>query len=340
MNDVKNALIGLELISTKAGERADYTQGGGGNTSVKLDDSRMAVKASGFQLKQINPQTGFVVVDYKRIKDFFMSVDLSDGTDYEKKCSALLQEVVMDFEGLPRLRPSVEAGFHSFLKKYVIHVHSVYANILCCATEGKDIIEKILSKTYYKYIIVPYVDPGFTLTCEIFDRSKKLGTTPDIIFMENHGLIVNADSAEDCVKLNDDINSLISDYLKLPEKFPEISITKVSEEEYKSNTDYIKKYIKTNKVTPQMFTDIILYPDQLVYLNGGADKMSICTESGNITYKTTEKEAMTIEETLCAYLYVIDMIEKSGLNVQSMGQKGIDFINNWESEKYRKSMAK
>ncbi len=35
-------------LSQSAGARMDYVQGGGGNTSVKLDDTYMAVKASGF----------------------------------------------------------------------------------------------------------------------------------------------------------------------------------------------------------------------------------------------------------------------------------------------------
>ncbi|MFA7636457.1 MAG: class II aldolase/adducin family protein [Monoglobales bacterium] len=337
---MKNALDGLTLISAKAGERADYTQGGGGNTSAKLDDNKMAVKASGFQLKQINNSTGFVVVDYKRIKEYFNSVDLSDGRDYEAESSALLKDSVMDFEDLPRLRPSVEAGFHSVLKKYVIHTHSVYANILCCSAEGKELIAKYFDESGYKYLIIPYVDPGFTLTCEIINRSKELGQIPDLIFMENHGVVVTSDSAEDCVKLNDDVNNIIISSLKLTTPFPRIALKKADDNCFKSATDYLKNYVRENGVTAQLFSDIILYPDQLVYLNGSADKMTICAEKGEITYNATEKEALTIEETLCAYIYVIDMIKKSGLTIQTMGQSGVDFINNWESEKYRKSLAK
>jgi rhamnose utilization protein RhaD (predicted bifunctional aldolase and dehydrogenase) len=42
-------------MSQTAGSRSDYVQGGGGNTSCKLDDTLMAIKASGFQLGQIEP---------------------------------------------------------------------------------------------------------------------------------------------------------------------------------------------------------------------------------------------------------------------------------------------
>lgn len=334
------ALKNLTFISTKAGERADYTQGGGGNTSAKIDDTKMAVKASGFQLKQIDKTTGFVVVDYKKIKDFFASVDLVADRDWEKESSALLKDSVLDFEGLPVLRPSVEAGFHSILKKYVIHIHSVYANILTCSEEGKDIIKKIFDPLGYKYFIVPYVDPGFTLTCEIANRSKELGCIPDVIFMENHGLVVTSDDAEDCVALNDAVNNAIIEFFGIKEAFPQVSVKEIGENLYESNTEYLKNYIKEHGVTPKLFSDIILYPDQLVYLNGGADKMTIDAEAGKITYNTSEKEAQTIEETLCAYIYVIDKVNKCGLTIQTMGEAGIAFINNWESEKYRKSLAK
>lgn len=65
----------LERISKAAGKSPDFVQGGGGNTSVKLDDELMAVKASGYMLKDISPTDGYVVVNYKKIKEYHESVD-------------------------------------------------------------------------------------------------------------------------------------------------------------------------------------------------------------------------------------------------------------------------
>ena len=63
----KEMLKNLEYISKEVGLPIRYTQGGGGNTSVKLDNELMAVgKLSGFKLKQVNAK-GYVVVNYKRI---------------------------------------------------------------------------------------------------------------------------------------------------------------------------------------------------------------------------------------------------------------------------------
>ena len=64
---MKNALAELEAISRYAGNRVDYVQGGGGNTSVKLDDHRMLVKSSGSALGELCESSGFVMVDYQSI---------------------------------------------------------------------------------------------------------------------------------------------------------------------------------------------------------------------------------------------------------------------------------
>ena len=50
-------------VSKTAGARADYVQGGGGNTSVKLSGGLMAIKASGFCLSDIEPDKAYAVLD-------------------------------------------------------------------------------------------------------------------------------------------------------------------------------------------------------------------------------------------------------------------------------------
>ena len=95
-----------------------------------------------------------------------------------------------------------------------------------------------------------------------------------------------------------------------------------------------------------MFDEIVLYPDQLVYLNGSLavdsmdSKLNINSKTGEIVYLANESEAQTMEETLLAYIYVIDSIRKLNLPLKTMTEEEIDFIMNWESEKYRKSLVK
>ena len=117
---MKNTIKDLIDISQYAGSRADYTQGGGGNTSVKnFDNGTMVIKASGYRLVDINETTAFVAVDKNKIYDYYNSVDLSVEKDYEKESAEISKESIVPLEGIQTLRPSVEVGFHAILKKYV-----------------------------------------------------------------------------------------------------------------------------------------------------------------------------------------------------------------------------
>lgn len=344
------ALKNLEYISTAAGTPVEYTQGGGGNTSAKLNDELMAVKASGFKLKQITPTEGYVVVNYKKIKEYHEGVDLSLDRDYEKESTQFVKDCIVRMEGLKELRPSVEAGFHSILQKYVIHTHPVYANILCCAQNGEELVQRIFGREEFAAAWVSYINPGFHLTLKINEAIRKTkeetGKFPQVIFMENHGLIATADDSRECFDLHVKANNIIKEYFGIREEFPKLRLSKVDDSTFVSKTEYLNAYFKNNPIGSDFFDRIILYPDQLVYLNGSLsvdsmdNKMNVNTKTGEIVYKATESEAQTMEESLLAYVYIIESIRKLGLPIKTMSEQAVDFIANWESESYRKSVAK
>ena len=346
----EEALKGLEKISQAVGIPVEYTQGGGGNTSVKLDDELMAVKASGFKLKQINPQEGYVVVNYKNLKEYYNQVDLKQDRDFEKESGEFVKTNITEIEGLKKLRPSVEAGFHSILKKYVIHTHPVYANILCCSQNGRELVEKLFEGREYAAAWVPYINPGFCLTLKINEAIKasmeSCGRFPQVIFMENHGLIVTDDDPDRCISLHGEVNDIIRQHFSLTEQFPEIKLVKLEENSWLSKTGYISAYLQKNRVTEEFFEYNPLYPDQLVYLNanmgsGGTEKkIGIDAKKGEVLYKTGFSEAQTFEETMLAYFYVLDGIKSNSLPLKTMTARDIDFIRNWESEAYRRSLVK
>ncbi|NLN66180.1 MAG: class II aldolase [Clostridiaceae bacterium] len=337
----------LEKISQAVGHRPDLVQGGGGNTSVKLDDTLMAVKASGFKLKDITPTEGYVVVNYKNIRDYHQNVDLSQNRDYEKESGEFVRANIVSMDGLKQLRPSVEAGFHSLLKKLVIHTHPVYANIICCSQDGNTLADEVFKNKEYGYIWIPYINPGFMLTIamkqEIERYTQEHGRFPQVIFMENHGLVVTADSADDCIALHEDVNETIRNYFNMDRSFPEVRL-EAAEGGFISKTRYLQDYFKGREVTPDFFDNTVLYPDQLVYLNGNIavnftnQKLNINTSTGEIRYLTNEKEALTMEETLLGFIYVVENIAKNNLSLKTMSETQTYFIRNWESEKYRKSL--
>ena len=340
---MKNTIKDLIDISQYAGSRADYTQGGGGNTSVKnFDNGTMVIKASGYRLVDINETTAFVAVDKNKIYDYYNSVDLSVQKDYEKESAEISKASIVPLEGIQTLRPSVEVGFHAILKKYVIHTHSVYANLITCSMEGEALAEKLFKDKDFGFIFLPYINPGFELTLamkvKIDDYVNKTGKYPEVIFMKNHGLVVTGDYIDRVKAVNTDVNETIRNYFNLADDFRSVTLEK-TENGFKSATPLVVNFVKNNKLDKATLDETPLYPDQLVYLNNilahSPDTMVV---KDTVYYNTDIKQATTLEETLSAYLFVVTTVKNANLTVSTMNEKEVYFINNWEAEKYRRSV--
>ena len=111
MKKLQNAKTLID-ISHKVGKKISYIQGGGGNTSIKINKSLMAIKASGTNLKDMGINKGQTLVDFKRINNFLDGPEIS-----EEDFSAKINSISAD----KSQRPSIETGFHSLLGKFVIH---------------------------------------------------------------------------------------------------------------------------------------------------------------------------------------------------------------------------
>jgi len=340
-------LLELVRMCQKIGKRIDYVQGGGGNISVKLDSNFMAIKASGFRLGQVTKQEGYVIVDYSRIRDYYDNVNTSTAYDFEKESvDVAIKSIVQPTASV--LRPSVEVGFHSILDRYVIHSHSVYTNILACSYEGKEIAERILKEEGYNPIWIPYINPGFSLTLKIKEKisslSEKDKEKPKILIMENHGLIVSSDVYKEVIEIHEKVNNLIKKRLGIKGRYPTVKLEKIGEEKYKSETKFICDFIAIKNINYEFFEKYPLYPDQLVYINSNfytdEPKIEISAKSKEVIYNTTYSEALAIEETLLAYFYVIEQIDKLGLTIKTMTEDSTNYIKSWESEEYRKRLIK
>ena len=341
---MKQSILDLISISQYAGDRADYTQGGGGNTSVKNDEKGlMLIKASGYRLVDIDQTTAFVAVDKNAIKNYYESVDLSVEKDYEKESAEVSKSSVVPLDGIVTLRPSVEVGFHAILKKYVIHTHSVYANILTCSMEGETLAEKLFKDKDFGFIFLPYINPGFELTLamknKIEEYVKTTGRYPEVIFMKNHGLVVNGDSVDRVKAVNTEVNETIRKYFDLQDNFRSVNLVE-TETGFKSQTPIVKNFVAENVLDKSVLDKTPLYPDQLVYLNNilAYSPNTLVVKDGEVYYNTDKKQATTLEETLAAYLFVVTTVKNAGLTVSTMNEKEVYFINNWEAEKYRRSV--
>lgn len=335
-----NEIKMMVRISKAVGDRIDYIQAGGGNTSVKFDDRILAVKASGYQLQETTQSKGYVTVDYPRIKKFFDEADLNSGLDLDKQSLEISLNSMELLPDMENRRPSVEVGFHAFMKRCVIHSHSVYINIMCCSKEGRELAAKIFDGSGISYAYVPYVNPGFLLAYTIKLAYEKYldehGAPPKVVFMQNHGVVVCDDDPEVVIELHEKVNDKIRDYIN-PGEFENPKIKKTAEG-FASDTQFLKKWTVGRE---KFIRELRLYPDQLLYVTQHMDTITkIDNETGEITYNTSERMARSIEDTLVGVAYVVDEIEKAGLTLSQMTEKEAAFITNWESEKYKEAFMK
>ncbi len=351
-------------LSRTAGSRNDYVQGGGGNTSVKLDDRLMAIKASGFRLDQIAETDAYAVLDYGAIRAFYADTNPDGEPDVEAAGSACAKAATQQIDGLPSLRPSVEAGFHSLLDTFVLHTHPVYANLATCSVEGAGLVADALADLAEHHVFVPYINPGAQLTFAVAracgEAEAKTGCRPAILFMQNHGLIITGDDPDACLRLHDTVNRRVARAYGVGEAdWPVVALADAGDGTcWASATPWLRDRLLDTAWDLDFFTKQALYPDQLVFLAGqmaveekgtlaaarasGRSLDAVCTvfrETGEVFYRCKRTQAQTIEETLCAVLFITGTLSRSGGTLCTMDASGKSFIAGWESEAYRRQLA-
>lgn len=342
-------------MSVSAGSRPNLTQGGGGNTSVKLDGRVMAIKASGFRLADVTPQSAYVLMDYGALRAYYGDGANASAADVEAAGSQAASQAIIPAEGLAGLRPSVEAGFHSLLDRFVLHTHPVYANLACCCAQGEQKISNAMSGADYPWAVLPYTNPGAGLTFAVervvAQTRDRCGKAPSVIFLQNHGLIATHESVAECAALHEDACLRLAREFKVDmSEYPQPRIAPEGGL-FVSATPFLSEELR--RISPDMrfFVEEALYPDQLVYLSGeleiksggysGGEAGPACTlytGSGEAVYRCSQQKAAAIEEIMVAVLYIRKVLRENGCDALPMSTAGKQFIGGWESESYRKSV--
>ncbi|NLJ70509.1 MAG: hypothetical protein GX328_03470 [Clostridiaceae bacterium] len=354
----QNEISNFIYTSRYIGFNPSLIQGGGGNTSYKLDDHQMIIKASGYNLKDITFVDGYSLVDYQKIRNDIFNP--SQNNFYLDKNNF---DYIIKNDELANLRPSVETGFHAVLKKSTIHSHSIYSNLINCCVSSEQLFYEIF--TDYPELVeathlLPYIQPGNVLSLEIANLLTEADHNRDfiIIFLKNHGLIVSCEDNQKCIEIHDLVNKIIADYfdinnLKICQKLKQnpsgIFISK---------TNIISQLFETAEKEifyQKLFKDCkkhSLYPDQLVYLeqlkvinntpsklNYDSIKATLDFSKHELKYYCNENMANAIDETIASVFLITSILKKHNLEINYMNQQAVKFIMNWEQEKYRKKIS-
>jgi len=202
----------LRTFSNQLGGDPEYVLAGGGNTSCKIE-GELYIKASGTSLADIT-EDQFVIMDRVLLQSLWTKQYPSNDNLREK---TILKDV-MDArrsDQYPK-RPSVEVLLHDlFPQRFVVHTHPAIVNAITCSNEGQKAIEKLFGD---HVIWIDEIKPGFLLASAVKEKVNKytLGMLkpPQLLFMQNHGLLAAADSVEEISSLHDYVFRVIKQNLK------------------------------------------------------------------------------------------------------------------------------
>mgnify|MGYP000928635036 FL=1 len=174
---------------------------GGGNTSYK-NHEKIWVKASGSSLATIT-EAGFAVLDRAKLNPMSEKIYSSDPDEREEQVKNDLAAATLT----KGKRPSVETSMHNVIDyPFVVHLHPTAVNGLMCAQDAEVLLKRLFGdKTLY----VEYTDPGYLLFKKVYDRIKayraSYGEEPKVIWLQNHGIFVAADTIEEIKSIYADI---------------------------------------------------------------------------------------------------------------------------------------
>ncbi len=358
-----------QLIETSKvyGSNSDMVLVGGGNTSVK-DDEIMYVKASGYALGTID-ETGFVKMDMRAMRAIW---DKSYPSDTEEREELVLSDMMAARCEGETARPSVEALLHSLLKDpFVIHMHPALVNGLTCSQKGEETMRRLFG---IRASWIPLVNPGYILAKTVKDaiavHEEQYHIYPDMIFLQNHGVFVSGDSLVRINAIYEEIMDILGkELMRTPELTSIVIDTKRSDIVRTAigcecfaiyNRELVRFLLNEQTFTPlsSSFT-----PDHIVY--SGFRPLWISEE----VFSTDDPES-EIQQSIASFreehgapakviavqntgvfavsenardLYLdtvkVAVYTESFGGLQFMDDGQIDFIRNWEVEKYRAKMS-
>jgi rhamnose utilization protein RhaD (predicted bifunctional aldolase and dehydrogenase)/NAD(P)-dependent dehydrogenase (short-subunit alcohol dehydrogenase family) len=180
-------------ISQFYGRDSRFVIAGGGNTSYK-NAEKIWVKASGSSLAAIT-EDGFAVLDRAKLNLMSDKVYSANAAEREEQVNNDLADATIT----KGKRSSVETSIHNVIDfAFVVHMHPTLVNGLMCANNALPDLQKLFGA---KALYIEYTDPGYVLFKKIEDVIKAFraedGAEPAVIWLQNHGIFVAANSIEE-----------------------------------------------------------------------------------------------------------------------------------------------
>ena len=357
-------LAALAAMSNRYGADPAYVLAGGGNTSFKSAEN-LWIKGSGTALATIRAED-FVVMDRNALAQMW---DKAYPEEEAQRESAVLEDMMAARIPGESRRPSVETLLHDlFPQQYVLHVHPALVNGLTCSKGGEAAMKALLPDAVW----VDACKPGYILALEckkVMDACKaETGRDVQLLFLENHGIFFGADTVEEVDALAARVMDTLAAQIR---KEPDLTEAAEDENRVTALAALLKELYGGESVLFCANAMIGAYdpateslsPDHIVYAKAkqlalpcdwdeagvrqlfgefeaanGYKPRIVFWKSGMFACGNTEKEAATAQVVMLDAIKVTAYAESFG-GVSPMPAFLIDFIVNWEVERYRSNVS-
>lgn len=365
----------LVEISRYYGKNPDYILAGGGNTSWK-DGDTLYVKGSGFSLAEASSDS-FVKMDRTALSGILTKTYPESSA--ERESAVLADMMAARKPGEESKRPSVEALLHDIVPfNFVVHLHPALVNGLTCSCQGEAAMTQIFGeKAIWIPSTNPGYVLSKTVKIAMNAYSARHGEQAKIIFLQNHGIFAGADDAGDVKEVYGEIMRKIDARIKRRPDFydekrltdntaaPVDKIIKALSElagfavfmQSKEILRVVKDHASFDPVSSAFTPDHIVYAGSAPLFTEANNETSLKEAWKNHSDKTGRNPKITAVRGLGVFgtaasekaaLFALDLFKDSvKIAVYSesfggplaMSQEQIDFINNWEVERYRSNVS-
>lgn len=364
-------------ISRFYGVDSRFVIAGGGNTSYK-NTEKLWVKASGSSLATITEE-GFAVLDRTKLNILSERAYSDNAADREEQVKNDLAAATIS----KGKRPSVETSMHNAIGfSFVVHLHPTAVNGLMCGNNAETDLQRLFGE---KALYIPYTDPGYVLFKKVEDSIKdfrlKFSEEPAIIWLQNHGIFVAANSIEEIKVLYTSIIETLDKAVVKPVPTEARATCSCTEQTVPAIRQMLSKEglktlkVRKNALVKHFYDSLENYakiarpftPDAIVYCKSNyifinqEEPADVLKEAAEVIPAFTAKYGyqpkvillkgigiLAVGDNAAQCDIILDVFEdamKIAYLAESYGgphpmtQEQIDFIDNWEVENYRRSVA-
>lgn len=345
----------LKKIAKYAGMREDLVQAGGGNASVKVSADEMLIKASGYQMAEIEDGFGYASVNYPKIAAFLTAHETDMLT--EEDGAVALHSAVYEGE-----RPSIETFLHAITGRVTLHTHPMVVNVLLSTQQRVETLHSLFPEA----LIVGYATPGIRLAQLYFStyqhEKRQRQVEFSVIFLRNHGLVVSGETADEVIRQTEDIldktaealNVDISAYRNATFLYDKLAAWGVLGERqivYLSTDVYIKEALHRFPRgwdyafcpdclvycgrAPLFLGDLSCFDDVKDYIDKEGRPVILLYQKNVYILADTVAKAKEIESVLRFSAQVVML--NQGYAIELLSREEQNFLLHWEAEEYRRS---